>query len=308
MIDLAPVDRLVSGSPPENSVSHRKVLLGLKKLIVPGFDILVEETGNRLDLPNKYFQMKQKGAAQRKVSLCYIDAIIHMGRVPRLLIEVVDNNPTSPNGITGLTVNVDRIAEVHSNIDLMFIVLAEMKSFFCTRHVAGHRLSNTKQARCLRSWLEQNPDEEAFRKLIHEGKAANFKKALIDYPIGRYLHNISPPSALFLNAARVTAEWETYESHALRIIQDEIAHILLGKRSEARLVVRELIPESITAADELVRDQSVPPPPGSEVSWESPNGQQRVVVKNRGRHNTRVTLPDGRTEKVPNAQLNWLFP
>jgi hypothetical protein len=250
-----PVDQLESGSMQEDSVTHRKVLLGLKKLIVPGYEILVEEKRNRLDMPNEHFQVKQKGAAQRKRSLCYIDAILHTERVPRILIEVVDNNPTSPNGITGLTVNVDRIGGVHPNIDLLFIVLAEMKSFYCKAHDAGHRLSNKNKLDCLRSWLGVNPNEDAFRKLIHEGKAANFRKALIDYPINLYLRNVSPPSVLFLSAARVANEWSTYESHALRLIQDEIAHILLGKRIETRLDVRELIPESTTAPRELVRDQ-----------------------------------------------------
>jgi hypothetical protein len=292
----------------EDSVSHRKVLFSLKKLKIPGYDILVEQKGNRLDLPNANFQVNQKGAAQRKLSLCYVDAILHANRVPRLLIEVVDNNPTSPNGITGLTVNVDRIAEVHPNIDLLFIVLAKMKSFYCTVHDAGHRLSTTNRISCLQNWLGANPSEDVLCKLIHEGKAANFKKALIDYPIRRYLHNICPPSALFLSADHVAARWSTYESHALRLIHHEIAHILSGKQSETRLAVRELIPESITATHEFVRDQptsSLPPPPGTEVTWEDSKLQQRVVIKNRGSQNTRVRLSDGRTVKVPNMQLHW---
>jgi hypothetical protein len=48
-----------------------------------------------------------------------------------------------------------------------------------------------------------------------------------------------------------------------------------------------------------------PPPPGCEVTWNSPQGPQVVVVKNRGVRNTRVRLRDGRTEKVPNHQLEW---
>jgi hypothetical protein len=151
------------------------------------------------------------------------------------------------------------------------------------------------------------PDEGTFRELIHEGKAANFKKALIDFPISNYLRNTSAPSALFLNATRVATAWDTYEGHALRLIGDEIAHIISsGKRSKTRLVaVRELVPDLIMVQHELTRDQSAPPPPGSEVTWESSDGKQRVIVKNRGRHNSRIRFPDGRTEKVPNAQLTW---
>jgi hypothetical protein len=289
----------------EDSVSHRRVLRSLKKLRVTGHETLVEEKGGRLDLPNEYFQKNRKGLAQRKRSLCYIDAIIHAQRVPRMLIEVVDNNPTGPNGITGVTVNVDRIAEVHPNIDLLFIVLAEMKDFYCSHCCKGHRLSNAGKLSCLRRCLGANPDEGAFRELIHEGKAANFKKALLDYPITNYLRYISPPSVLFLNATRVAIAWDTYEDHALHLIEGEIAHILSsGKRNSARLVaLRELVPESIKILDESDRDQSVPPPPGSNVTWESPTGRQLVVIKNRGRHNTRIRFPDGRTEKVPNEQL-----
>ncbi len=291
----------------EDSVSHQKLLRSLPKLRVPGYATLVEEKGSRLDLPNEHFAAKRKGAAQRKRNLCYIDAIIHAERVPRVLIEVVDHNPTGPNGITGLTVNVDRIAEIHSNIDLMFIVLAEMKNFYCSDCRAGHRLSNTKKLPCLRTCLGPNPDEDAFRALIHEGKAANFKKALIDYPISNYLRNTSPPSVVFLNATRVAQAWETYEGRALHLIKNEIAHILSsGKRSETRLMcVRELVPETNTAPQELVRDLSVPPPPGSEVTWESPSGPHRVAIKNRGRHNTRVRFADGSTARVPNRQLHW---
>lgn len=291
----------------EDSVSHQKVLHGLKKLTIPGYDILVEEKGSRLDLPNEDFKVKRKLVGQRKRNLCYIDAIIHAKRVLRVLIEVVDNNPTSPNGITGLTMNIDRIAEIHPNIDLIFIILAEMKDFYCRDCRAGHRLSNTKKLPCLRSCLGATPDEDAFRALIHEGKAANFKKALIDYPITNYLRNISPPSAVFLNATTVAQAWETYEAHAFHLIENEIARILSSrKRSETRLMaVRELLPKSIMAQQAPVRDTSVPPPPGSEVTWESPNGPQRVVIKNRGRHNSRVRFADSRTEKVPNRQLHW---
>lgn len=293
----------------DDSVSHQKVLHSLKRLRLPGYEILVEEATNRLDLPNEMFHLERKGDAQRKRSLCYTDAIVHASRMPRVLIEVVDNNPTSPSGITGLTVNVDRVAEVHPNIDLLFIVLAEMKDFYCGDCRAGHRLSNNKKVRCLSTFLATNPDEDGFMTLIHEGKAANFKKALIDYPIRKYLHNIRPPSVLFLNARKITSDWQAYRERALGWIEESIGRILLAKEcTETHLInVRELLPEAIPSENDYPpsRDESVPPPPGSTVTWRSPNGGQTVVIKNRGRQNTRVRLADGRTEKVPNSQLVW---
>ena len=231
---------------------------------MPGYDVVIEETKSRLDLPNEFFRVGRKGVAQRKRNLCYTDAIVHSERVPRVLIEVVDNNPTSPTGITGLTVNVDRIAEIHRTIDLMFIVLAEMKDFYCSRCRAGHRLSNLGKRTCLDSCLGGNTDEEAYRALIHEGKAANFKKALIDYPISNYLHNIYPPSVVFLNATKVDTGWAEYQDYALRLIEGEVAHIVTtGERKETRLIgVCELMPQLITAQPAgPIPSQSLPPPP-----------------------------------------------
>jgi len=146
-----------------------------------------------------------------------------------------------------LTVNVDRIANIHANIGLLFVVLAEMKEFYCNSCSSGHRVTTAKKFSCLRSYLERISDDVGFRELIHSGKAANFKKALIDYPIGCYLRNISPPSVLFLNINSVAKEWATYESHALDLIESEVAHIIAsGRRSETRLVAtHELIPKSI---------------------------------------------------------------
>jgi hypothetical protein len=224
------------------------------------------------------------------------------------LIEVVDNNPTSPNGITGLAVNVDRIAETHRNIDLLFIVLAEMKNFYCNRCGSGHRLLNNKKHGCLNNCLGANPGEDSFLTLIHEGKAANFRKALIDYPIQKYLHNISPPSVLFLNATKVESEWETYRDSAVDWIEGSIRRILSEDWTETHLTnLRELLPQLISSGYEhgVFREEPVPPRPGSTVTWKSPNGGQTVFIKNRGRHNTRVKFGDGHTERVPNSQLVW---
>jgi hypothetical protein len=258
-------------------------------------------------LPNEFFQVQRKSAAQRKVSLCYVDALLHRQYVPRVLIEVVDNNPTGPNGITGLTVNIDRVAEVNPNIDLLFVVLAEMKNFFCVHCNAGHQLANANRISCLRQVLESHPDENAYLGLIHEGKAAAFKKALVDYPIAAYLRNILPPSVLFLNATKVRMAWDSYKPKALQMISDEVGFLASsGKRSQTRLLaLPELMPEVATAAYRSDVGHNGRPPVRSTVTWKSPTGPQVVTVQNTGRLNSRVRFPDGHTEKVPNAQLIW---
>ena len=256
---------------------HTRVLHSLEEIRIPGYEPpLIEKPKSRLDLPNKFFQEQRKSAAQRKLSLCYVDAVLHAQRVPRILIEVVDNNPTGPNGITGLTVNVDRVAEVHAKIDLLFVVLAEMKNFYCQHCNAGHQLANAKRRSCLRRILGPNPDERAFLALVHEGKAASFKKALVDYPIAAYLRNISPPSVVFLNAAKVRTAWNTYKPEGLRMIREEIDFLISsGDRSETRLIaVRELMPELTVVAGENVPNHNNRPPLRRSVTWQSPTGPQ----------------------------------
>ena len=78
------------------SVPHQTVLRGLKSLSIPGYEVLVEERGGRLDFPNENFQANWKATAQRKRNLCYADALVHAQRIPRVLIEVVDKQPCEP--------------------------------------------------------------------------------------------------------------------------------------------------------------------------------------------------------------------
>jgi hypothetical protein len=86
---------LSSSLPPnEESPSHQKVLRSLKGLQLPSYEIMVEETTNRLDLPNEFFQLGRKGKAQRKRSLCYTDAIVHANR--SLSSTVANLPPRSP--------------------------------------------------------------------------------------------------------------------------------------------------------------------------------------------------------------------
>ena len=42
----------------------------------------------------------------------------------------------------------------------------------------------------------------------------NYRKALVDYPIGPYLRHMSPPSVLFLNLDCVQSDWENYRARA----------------------------------------------------------------------------------------------
>lgn len=228
----------------KDSRLHDQVLHSLEDLKIQGYEPSIEKRGNRHDLPNPLFVSQQKCDAQRKRSLCYTDAIIHAEHVPRLLIEIVDKNPTRPNGITGLTVNVDRVAEIHPNIDLLFVVLAEMKAFYCRDCKGGHKLSNGAKQTCFTKQFGMCRDDVTFRSLLHEGKPANFKKALIDYPIGDYLKNIAPPTVLFLNVNKVKDEWDAYRDHAIQLVQKEVNHIVSSPpQRETRLVcVCELMP------------------------------------------------------------------
>ena len=229
---------------PKDSSLHKKVQESLIKLEFTGYDLLIERRKGRLDLPDQRFQSGQKEVGQRERNLCYTDAIIHTEGKPRLMLEVVHNNPTRPNGITGLTVNVDRVAAVHPNIDLMYVVLAgDMKAFFCREHKRGHRRSPGFE-RCLQKYLRSIPEGVAYRELIREGVPANFKKALVDYPITDYLRNMPPPSVLFLNANKARNDWDSYEPHALQLIKDEIDYIISSpERRETHLVgIIELIP------------------------------------------------------------------
>lgn len=228
----------------EESSLHKQVLNRLNRLDIPGYELLIERRKGRLDLPNPRFQSGQKEPEQKKRTLCYTDAILHTQGKPRLLLELVHNNPTRPNGITGLTVNIDRIAAIHQNIDLLYVVLAdEMTAFFCRQHGRGHYFGPKYDA-CLQRCLEAGPELEGYSELIHEGVAANFKKVLVDYPITDYLRNMPAPSVLLLNAHRAETDWDTYEPHALRRIRDEIDHIISSpQRRQTRLAgVSEIMP------------------------------------------------------------------
>ena len=67
--------------------------------------------------------------------------------------------------------------------------------------------------------------------MVHQGKEASFKKALLDYRISEYLLNTSAPSVLFLNAAKVATDWSSYEKRCLSLIGGEISGILTsGKK------------------------------------------------------------------------------
>jgi hypothetical protein len=76
------------------------------------------------------------------------------------------------------------------------------------------------------------------------GLVVNFRKALVDYPIGPYLRHIPPPTVLFPSADGAAKEWCTYRDHALALVAGEVQFLLsAGPRSVTRLRgVRELLP------------------------------------------------------------------
>lgn len=229
---------------PGETRLHHQVLAALDGLTIPGYDVHVEQSGGRIDLPNERFAKGEKSAGQRQRTLCYTDAIVCRQGTPRILIEVVDSSPADPNGIAGLVVNVDRIAATHPGIDLLFVVLARIKTFYCRTCGRGHRLADLENQGCLARQLQACADEEALVELVHDGLAANYKKALVDYSIVPYLRHIQPPAVLFLNADRAAESWGAYQARALDLVTGEVRHLLeAGPRSAARLRgVRELLP------------------------------------------------------------------
>jgi hypothetical protein len=54
-----------------------------------------------------------------------------------------------------------------------------------------------------------------------------------------------------------------------------------------------------------LHEATAPPPPRTIVTWNSPSGPQQVTIKNRHKHNTRVSLSDGSSQKISNKDLEW---
>ena len=235
---------------PEQSLTtvHLRVLKLFKNQTVEHGDnhykFKIEEQGGRLDLPNPHIIANKKDPGQRKKSLCYTDAILVDKTTPRLLVEIVDSSPKSPNGITGLAVNADRIAAFYGcKLDLLFIVLSEMKNFFCAECKAGHLLSSEQfHPHLQRTWRSFASEP---KEILHEGVPEQYRKALCDYPIKHYLKQMASPSVLFLNRKRINDAWDSYKSIARSLVMGHIKAVLEGAAAESvRFVaIEELMPD-----------------------------------------------------------------
>jgi len=210
---------------PAETRLHHQVLTALADLSIPGHDVRIEQRGGRIDLPAALPGENPTG--RRGKALCYTDALVHRDGVPRILVEVVDSSPADPNGIAGLVVNVDRIAATHPGIDLLFVVLAQPKTFYCRTCGRGHRLADPENQACLARQLQANTEED-LAELVHDGLAANYIKALVRYPIAPYLHHMPPPVVLFLDAGRAAETWTAYREQALDLVRGAVHEILAG--------------------------------------------------------------------------------
>jgi hypothetical protein len=231
---------------PLTTVHHRVLTLFRDQKIEHGdneYKFKIEEQGGRLDLPNPHIVANKKDPGQRTKGLCYTDAILVGKTTPRLLVEIVDSSPKSPNGITGLVVNADRIAAFYEcKLDLVFIVLSGMKEFYCAECEAGHRLSTAKyNPHFQQSWQGFASD---LKEILHEGVPEQYRKSLFDYPIKDYLKKMAPPSILFLNKKSIKDAWDTYEPTARNLVMEHIGTVLDGEATNSvRFVaIEELIP------------------------------------------------------------------
>ncbi len=235
------------------STIHRQVLdlirSDLGGSLPEGLALMVEQAGGRIDLPNRRFGKGAKLAGQRKNSLCYTDAVIHDCEKPRLLIEVVHSSPKSPNGITGLTINAERVAQFYgASVDLLYIVLATMKSYKCCKCEGGHRIVPAKVDECFsKSWEHFQSDQAS---ILHEGTPVRYRIALHDYPIASYLEKLRPPVVLFLNSKRIANDWESYRKTVVRRISSIVADMLSKNTREAIQFrgIEELLPSHYQSA------------------------------------------------------------
>lgn len=208
------------------STVHMRVLNSLND---QAFDVdgknyrfLIEEKGGRLDIPRDDLTSPNKQPGQRKKNLSYVDAVlIDEARKPRMFVEIVDSSPGDPNGITGLVINADRVAQFYPGVDLMFIVLGELKEYWCQECQAGHRISTSSyHSHFSGSWSKikvSKPED-----ILHEGVPMNYRKALKDYPLAPYLKALRPPSVLFLNRSQVDGSWSTYQARAKKLITNHL--------------------------------------------------------------------------------------
>ncbi len=227
-----------------NLIKEEVILIDEKE-----YRFLTEQSGGRLDLPRDLTSIDNEPGRRRK-NLLYADCVLlDESDKPRMLIEVVSSNPQDPNGIVGLVINLDRLARFprgdYSGVDLLFIVLGQIKRYWCSLCKRGHSLSRSSQhfPEAWEAVKNSSPVE-----ILHEGLVMNYRKALLDYPIAPYLRTIRAPSVLFLNSDRIMNDWRTYQPKVLSLIKTHIRNRIQNadRNTNPMFVgVEELFPETI---------------------------------------------------------------
>ncbi len=228
-----------------NLIKEKKILIDQKE-----YRFLIKQSGGRLDLPREDLTSSDKEPWQRKKSLLYADGVLlDESNKPRMLIEVVSSNLQDPNEIVGFVINLDRLARLprgdYSGVDLLFIVLGQIKRYWCSVCKRVHYLSRSSK-HFPESWdaVRNNTPVE----ILHEGVAMNYRKALRDYPIAPYLRAIRPPSVLFLNSERIRIDWRAYSPIALSQIKAHISQRVEDSDRNTDPVfvgIEQLFPESM---------------------------------------------------------------
>ncbi len=227
-----------------NLIKEENILIEKKE-----YRFLIDQKGGRLDLPRNLTPTDTEPGQHRK-NLLYADCVlIDESNKPRMLIEVVSSNPIDPNGIVGLVINLDRLARFprgdYSGVDLLFVVLGQIKKYWCSLCKEGHYLSRSSQ-HFFEAWKAVKNHSPA--EILHEGMALNYRKALLDYPIAPYLRTIRVPSVLFLNSERIMKDWRTYQPKVLSLIKTHISQRIQDPERNTNPVfvgVEQLFPETI---------------------------------------------------------------
>ncbi len=227
-----------------NLIKERKILVEKNE-----YRFLIDQKGGRLDLPQ---DLTPPGIEpeQHRENFLYADCVLlDKSNKPRMLIEVVSSSPQDLNGIVGLVVNLDRLARFprgdYSGVDLLFIVLGQIKKYWCSLCKRAHHVSRDSQhfSKAWEAVKDHSPAE-----ILHEGMAMNYRKALLDYPIAPYLRTIRAPSVLFLNSERVMNDWRTYQPTVLSLVTTHIRRRIQDPDRNTNPVfvgVEQLFPETI---------------------------------------------------------------
>jgi hypothetical protein len=235
------------------SIHHQVLdLIRKEKILIDQvhYQFLIDQREGRLDLPRD-LTSSEKEQPRRGENPFYADCVlVDRNNKPKMLIEVVSSNPQDPNGIVGLVANLDRLARFprgdYSGVDLLFVVLGQMRRYWCSLCKRGHSLSRSSR-HFLESW--QAVKNKSPVEILHKGLATSYRKALVDNPTAPYLRAIRAPSVLFLNSEKISNDWRTYQSTVLKVIKTHIGQRIQDAERNADPVfvgVEQLFPEAIT--------------------------------------------------------------